>query len=499
MKWKIELNDSVYIIVEKNDQGIKITGFPRGIERMIIYRERNNDIYFSLEYEMFACIDLDTNQCIKLRGPYTSLEIRNLYEKHKLEDPYNIEYSMNKDVFDTHNSFDVPTLRTELHTHFLEMLDGKEFLDLMSKYTKKVPIRDNCIVGKLYKGEYLDQMETVDLFEMRENGLYEKFCSQLSIEVTGQVPFERLEEVTMRRSNVITYAARALAAKLGKDPTDFQEVAVCRATIYIDMLKAALKSLKNHSIEYVEFSYSTTNTIVMIQDYVKNHPLEFSDIDFNILFSMSRNAKKSSMVERSLRDFKMLVDKGYVKGFDLMGQEQGLTTADITNLDDPKSFISVVKSVLEILDGKEDKVLRLHAGENQSSRDNPLYSLRVIDDLYTKHKCCSTLPQIRIGHGLYFPKALSDNLVEYKHLLQKYGVVVEINATSNFTLSNINSLTSIPYRWYLENDIPIVLATDGAGMYLTDALQEKVIALLFGGKDVVKSVEETESKMRGRL
>ena len=498
MKWKIDLNDSVYIIVEKNDDGIKYTGFPHGIEQMIICRERGGDLYFSLEYDLFACIDLSDNKVIKLRGPYTTLELRNLFEKLRIENDDNPVYTLNKNMFDADSSFPVPTLRTELHTHFLEMLDGKEFLDLMSRYVHNVPIRDNVIVGRLQKGEYLNQMEKVDLSLMKENGLYDRLCSQLSIDVSGQVPFEELEEISSRRSNVITFAARALAVELGKDPGDFQEVAMCRAAIYIDMLKASLDSLKKHNIEYVEFSYSTTNTIVMMQDYVRKHPDEFAGIDFNILFSMSRNVKKSSTVEKTMREFKKLIDSGLVKGFDLMGQEQGLTVNDITNLDDPKSFISIVRNVLEILDGKKDTVLRLHAGENQNSRNNPLYSLRVIDKLYSDYNCCSTLPQIRLGHGLYFPKSIFNDLVEYKHLLHKLGVVVEINATSNFTLSNVDSLKEIPYRWYVDNGIPIVLATDGAGMYLTDALQEKVIANLFGGNDIVKSVEETESKIIGR-
>ena len=86
----------------------------------------------------------------------------------------------------------------------------------------------------------------------------------------------------------------------------------------------------------------------------------------------------------------------------------------------------------------------------------------------------------------------------YLNLLKKYHVIVEINATSNYTLSSTKKFSDIPYRWYVDNDIPIVLATDGAGMYLTDANQERLIALLFGGKATLKNVGKTEKSILSR-
>ena len=154
-----------------------------------------------------------------------------------------------------------------------------------------------------------------------------------------------------------------------------------------------------------------------------------------------------------------------------------------------------MKRLLEILDGKRDTVLRLHAGENVYSRNNPLFSLRVIDELYTKYHCCRTLPSIRIGHGLHVAE---NDLTEFRNLLHKYHVVVEINASSNFALSNTDSLKAIPYQWYVRNGIPIVLATDGAGMYLTDAIQESIIANTFGGEETLEAVKETEERHIGR-
>ena len=504
MKWKINLNDSVYIVAEKTDAGITISGYPKGIEELIISRVRGNRVYFALEDRLFACVNMNEESVYYLRKePFTTTDIRNAFansrQQHSVQEV--TFYSENNREFKEERTTPEVTIKTELHTHFLEMLTGREFLDLMGEFTKYVPVRDGIIPGKLQKGEFLEDFSKEDISYARglsdtdvEKIPYTLLCSQLSIDVSGQVPFETMEETSTRRTNVITIAARELAKTLGMDPLDFQKVAECRAIIYIKMLEKSLKTLKDHDIEYVEFSYSTKNTIIKMMDYIRKHPEKFSGIDFNILFSFSRNVKKASGVEKSLVAFKDLVDQSYVKGFDLMGQENGLTFGDITDLNDQRSFISIIKKVLEIMDGREDLVLRLHAGENYNSRNNPLESLRVIDKLYEEMKCGKTLPEIRLGHGLHFAETYTEEeLAEYADLLQRYKVIVEINATSNFTLSNITNLQRLPYRWYVANKIQIVLATDGAGMYLTDAIQEKMLANIFGGEGTLDNVLNTEN------
>ncbi len=508
MKWKINLNEYVYIIAEKTPNGVTMNGYPNFIERLIISRVKDDMIYFALEDEIFACVNVNKNEVNYLRGPFTSTELRNVVEKYREHDSKNaiIAFDNNASAFRTEHRIPDYFLRTELHTHFLEMLTGREFLDLMSGFTKYIPTREGIIPGKLQKGEYLDQMPITDISVLRmlednnsDKSPYNFLCSQLSLDISGQVPFAQLEEVSTRRSNVITTAAKELAVSRGMDPFDFKQVAECRASIYAAMLMKSLESLRQHHIEYVEFSYSTKNTIVRMVDYIKQYPEEFSGIDFNILYSFSRNVKKASGVEKAMADLRDLITDKYVIGFDLMGQENGLTDNDTVDLVDPRTFISIMKRVLEIMDGREDLVLRLHAGENFNSRNNPLDSLRVLDAFFRAYKVCSTMPQIRIGHGLHFSTTYTpEEYDEYAELLRRYGVIVEINATSNFTLSNIEDLDKIPYRWYASHGIPMVLATDGAGMYLTDAIQEKIIASIFGGEDIIQDVASTEKAFLGR-
>lgn len=81
-------------------------------------------------------------------------------------------------------------------------------------------------------------------------------------------------------------------------------------------------------------------------------------------------------------------------------------------------------------------------------------------------------PEIRIGHGIYFDK----NNVNYVRMLQELGAIIEINASSNFALGNIDEYNTLPYDHYLKNGIPTVISTDGHGLYDTSLKVEDYIA-----------------------
>ena len=60
-------------------------------------------------------------------------------------------------------------------------------------------------------------------------------------------------------------------------------------------------------------------------------------------------------------------------------------------------------------------------------------------------------------------------------------------------------MSEIPYRWYYENNIPVVLGTDGGGFYLATPASELQNAEIFGGRDIAKMVHETDQlEMRKR-
>ena len=50
-------------------------------------------------------------------------------------------------------------------------------------------------------------------------------------------------------------------------------------------------------------------------------------------------------------------------------------------------------------------------------------------------------------------------------------------------LSNITNPNQLSYNYYLNNNIPVVISTDGAGIYDTDVVQENYIAQNVAGDD----------------
>ena len=290
-----------------------------------------------------------------------------------------------------------------------------------------------------------------------------------------------------------------------------------KADIYVEMLIKALDTLKKQGIKYVEMCFSLPSTIIKIYERLANYNID--GIEFKFLLSENRNAdgmafreyyldNKTGKIKRNNQAvecwLKKLIDAGYAIGFDLMGAEQEIVPNDyIKGSINNSSLYDKLEPILVMLNkyNNKDLICRLHAGEfiyntpNLDNKSNPERSLEIIDSIARNNNIVIPPPSIRIGHGIHFVK--NDN---YLKLLKKYKVTVEINASSNFALGNIKNIHDIPYNWYLENGIPVVLGTDGGGFYLTTPLDESNIAQIFGGIEAAKGIHDydtMELKKRG--
>src|SRR5262249_31336581 len=65
-------------------------------------------------------------------------------------------------------------------------------------------------------------------------------------------------------------------------------------------------------------------------------------------------------------------------------------------------------------------------------------------------------------------------------LLRASGTIVEFNLNSNLALNNIQSAMDAPIARYLKQGVPVVLGTDGYGIYQTTMEFEARAALLCG-------------------
>lgn len=167
---------------------------------------------------------------------------------------------------------------------------------------------------------------------------------------------------------------------------------------------------------------------------------------------------------------KQLARSPYIVGVDFMGHETNSTRA----------FLPVIEAVASWAHtARPGFVIRVHAGENPAHPEN----VRVAAEAVAGYNV-----QLRIGHGLYG--------VDERTLakMAEVGAIVEFNLNSNFALNNIQMTDDAPLRKYLDAEIPVVLATDGYGIYCTSGRHEARAAALAGLTDVdfnqIRSTEE---------
>ena len=164
----------------------------------------------------------------------------------------------------------------------------------------------------------------------------------------------------------------------------------------------------------------------------------------------------------NLNTIKAVAKSPYVVGSDFIGEE-------INDITDLKPVIQEL--VNYVVNEDENFTIRIHAGENDSLRENVSKSIETVIDATPKGK---KIPQVRIGHGLYTPDLDSVEGKELIRNLKKAGAILEFQLTSNVRLNNLNALDNHPLKKYIKNGVKCVQGTDGVGLYGSDTIEEQL-------------------------
>ena len=166
-------------------------------------------------------------------------------------------------------------------------------------------------------------------------------------------------------------------------------------------------------------------------------------------------------LRRNLRALRCVAMDPYVAGSDFVGEEIN----DITELKD------CIGEIVRIAGEVPSFVIRIHAGENDSLKDNVYNSVRCVCDLLAPGQ---PMPNVRIGHGLYTANLHSSKGKELIRLLKESNTVLEFQITSNVRLNNLNQLNNHPLREYLRQGVRCVQGTDGGALYGTNPIDEQL-------------------------
>lgn len=163
----------------------------------------------------------------------------------------------------------------------------------------------------------------------------------------------------------------------------------------------------------------------------------------------------------NLQVLRAIAGDPYVAGSDIIGEE----------INSIMELRAVIRELVRIAGEHEGFVIRIHAGENDSLRDNVANSIDCVKDALAPGQ---QMPALRIGHGLYtcdLKTARGKKLLED---IKELGVTLEFQITSNVRLNNLSRLDNHPLRMYLRAGIACVQGTDGGALYGTDSIDEEL-------------------------
>ena len=289
---------------------------------------------------------------------------------------------------------------------------------------------------------------------------------------------ESTEKIKLEKSKIEQIPDKEIKEMLIKMIEDTQKDSpYAKNNLRQDKLLWIAREYQKQGIYYTEISDTTltkkgTPAIELLEDVHQIMPQIEKETGVKIRFLVAirripltiiKDAKTSNnYLRENLNVLKAVSKSPYVVGSDFIGEE----------INDISELKPAIEEIVQYV-CKEDKgyTIRIHAGENDSLRDNVKKSIECVKNSL---KPGQKMPRIRIGHGLYTPKLDS---IQGKKLIQeikKSGAVLEFQLTSNVRLNNLSNLKNHPIKKYLENDIKCVQGTDGCGFYGTNTIDEQL-------------------------
>lgn len=228
---------------------------------------------------------------------------------------------------------------------------------------------------------------------------------------------------------------------------------------YVEITDTELAKLGEPAIKYLEEIHEIMPTI----EEETGVKIRFLAGIRRIPLTIIKDQKTSgSYLRDNLNTIKAVAKSPYVVGSDFIGEE-------INDITDLKPVIQEL--VNYVVNEDENFTIRIHAGENDSLRENVSKSIETVINATPKGK---KIPQVRIGHGLYTPDLDSEEGKELIKNLKKAGAILEFQLTSNVRLNNLNALDNHPLKKYIKSGVKCVQGTDGVGLYGSDTIEEQL-------------------------
>ena len=420
--------------------------------------------------------------------------------------------------------FDDCKFRADLHTHMSANLEPDVLIALGLRhqirypfyYVRKLGLRltpaqreqlahDREIVaarfeGSSLTGKYLarriDDNCFINLADLLlnnpEDAAYNiaKIRSSLAVPKDGQAVFADLEKVYLYRYVFTKGVASAdpieLPADIHLPDTDVQRTLQQMLadaehpdyrsnTLFQNKLLWIARTYRRYGIQYAEISDTAlckqgdATRILREIHAVMPAVTRETGVTLRFLAALRRtpltivrdNVTPNDALAENLQVLRAVAMDPYVAGSDIVGEE----------INDISELQGVLRELVGIAGQTPGFVIRIHAGENDSLRDNVAGSIRCVREALSPGQ---PMPPMRIGHGLYTPNLHSAKGEKLLRELREDNVVLEFQLTSNVRLNNLSDLEHHPLRDYLRAGVRCVQGTDGGALYGTNSIDEEL-------------------------
>ena len=503
----------------ENDAGIKvITGkIPASINA------KNEDVYI-FRLGGYRIANIFDDKGVQLNGQIPAIS-KTLMSQTK-DYRFSIEKTIVKSYILKKHKF-----RTDLHTHMNANLSPDALIALGIKHQIKYPLyyirklnlkltenQEKKIIKQREKveeefkdsnlaGKYLDRKINDNTFinfadlilnnieNAKEN--IEKIRRSLAILKDGQAVFTNLEKLYLYRyvftkgitstkklnleneldkiKKIPVKEVKEIILKMLKDLKD--DSVYKKNTLREDKLLWIAREYQKQGIKYVEIADTTLTkkglpAIEFLEEIHRVMPYieKETGVKIRFLFAIRRipltiiNDTNNNIdyLRENLNVLKAVAISPYVVGSDFIGEE----------INDISELRPLIKEIVQYA-VTEDKgfTIRIHAGENDSLRDNVVNSIKCVKESLQEGQ---EMPKVRIGHGLYTPDLESKEGLELIEQIKDAGAVMEFQITSNVRLNNLSRIANHPLKKYLQNGIKCVQGTDGCGCYGIDTIDEQL-------------------------
>ncbi len=269
-------------------------------------------------------------------------------------------------------------------------------------------------------------------------------------------------------------------------------------TLYQDLLLWIAREYRRRGIEYAEISDTgLLNREIFAQRLREIHEVmpavtRETGVTLRFLAGIRRipltiirdRITPNDYLADNLQILRTIAGDPYVAGSDIIGEE-------INNI---LELRAVIRELVRIAGEQDGFVIRIHAGENDSLRDNVANSIACVTEALAPGQ---EMPRLRIGHGLYTCDLRTPRGQKLLQEMKERRVTLEFQITSNVRLNNLSRLDNHPLRQYLRAGVACVQGTDGGALYGTDSIDEelsleKLLGLTF---EELAGMRETDGRI----